>query len=228
MTKEVFFLRFLWGPRPESLKRCAGRLDAFLSELRSIDNAFAAWRRDNTTAFQVPLGVKRLEGWLAEGVNRNDVGKEVIAELGFALSLTSSEESTLTLRVNCGVYSSWTNNCCSIEFPSTGKVADRILRADILTRVAKATVLAWQPDHGVITSHQCSARSQPPSFLSEAGWITYLSEKYNHLSQLPSQLTTENIVGGRLVVATSDRFDSTNAQHMKPIMVLTAKLSGER
>ena len=173
----------------------------------------------------MPLDPEQITKWLREGVNRKDIGKAVIPELGYSVTLIfDSDDSFITLRINCGVYSPWVTNVCAIEFPTKGRTADRILQSDTMIRIAKSTINSWNPDHGVITSHQCSDLLSPKTSLSEAGWVTYLSGKHRRLSEAPKQLRIEDVGDGRLFIATSERFSSRNSDHMKSVFALSTVL----
>jgi hypothetical protein len=169
---------------------------------------------------------EQLRKWLIEGINRKDIGGEEIPELGFAASFQAGEDTPgVTLRINCSVYSAWVNNTCTMTFPRGGETVDRILDVPILTGIAKAVILSWQPDHGVITSHECSSILSPQSFYSEAGWMTYLSAKYTELSAMPREAVIDVIGDGRLIIATMERFSSANTKHMETVRELASILN---
>lgn len=228
MASESFFLRFFWGPRPEEADRCAGRLAAFVSELAKIDSAFGSLRSIDGSGDErpAPPDRKRLADLLwKHGVNRRDADRSVIPELGFSLTLVANGgDVAFPVEVGCGRSTEWVPNRCLIEFPNQGKTSSRLVRAPVLVRIAKAVVAAWEPDHGVVTSLECSRLVQQGGSRLEAGWITFLSGRFSALTTIPSFARVESIVGGRLIVATPDRPSCEDPDYAKFIRSLTASL----
>ena len=224
MASDSFFLRFSWGPRKEALEQCADRLRRFLVDIGAVDPTFTAWRNGRRAGENIhfPPNMEQLQRLLAEGVNRKDIGNEIMPDLGFSVSLLAAEDDTaMTLGMHCGVYSHWNRNVCSIVFPTDGKVADRILQTSVLTAIAKAVVRNWEPEYGVITSHHCSKLTSPKSFETEAGWVTYLSPNSPKLPAIPKPAMVESVDHGELVISTNDRFSSGNPEHVKTVQRLS-------
>ncbi len=229
MGSDSFFLRFSWGPRKEALDQCADQLRRFLIDIGAVDPAFVAWQNVRRVGDKIhfPPTSEQLRRLLAEGVNRKDIGNEIMPDLGFSVSLLADEDGTpMTLGVHCGVYSPWNRNVCSIVFPAEGEVADRVLQASVLVLLAKLVVRNWKPDYGVITSHQCSKLISPKSFETEAGWITYLSPKSQNLTSIPAPAVIERLDHGQLIISTNQRFSSKNPGHVATVKHLSVLLSG--
>ena len=227
MLSETYFARFLWTARQEDASSCADRLSSFLSELRAIDHIFLTWHEGGKPKkeYRLPVSRQQLVRFFEKGVNKTDIGRHVIPELGFAVSLVPTAQfSDIVFRVNCGGYSPWNSNCCSIELPREGDVAERIVQASKLTQIARAVVHSWQPLHGVITSHQCSKIISPENPLRENGWITYLSEQYGDLPRFSSPVEVEKLENGHLIVLTGERFSCGNAAHVKAVKNVAALL----
>ena len=101
MKSEAFFLRFLWGPRQETVEQCAERVNSFLTALKAIDRAFYTLHKGNLNGkqFHVPIAPEEITRWLHEGVNRKDIGNAVIPEIGHSLTLIcDSDDSLIILR----------------------------------------------------------------------------------------------------------------------------------
>jgi hypothetical protein len=228
---ETYYGRFLWTERKEDIDSCAERLSLFLSDLEAIDPFFLAWRDGDKPKkeYRLPMSRQQLVRILEKNVNRKDIGGAVIPELGFAVSLIAETQfSGFVLRVRCGGFSPWTSNCCSIEFPTQGEDAERILQIPSLVRIANAVIRNWHPQHGVITSHQCSKHVPPESFFKEVGWITYLSRQYGKLPKIPSRIEVEVIEGGHLIITTRERFSCGNPAHVEAVTNLSSLLGFDR
>jgi hypothetical protein len=227
VASDSFFLRFLWGPRAESVDQCADRLNTFLSKLNEIDSAFAVWRNVDygRKEYRVPIRTTLLAKWLTKGVNLTDIGKKVIPELGYSVSLLCGEENAiLPLWMSCGVYSPWNYNNCSFQFPPEGVIVSRILHVSALMRIAKSLINCWDPDHGVITTYRCSELLAPKGFEWEVGWITYLSPKYKRVSRLPPHAHLEFVDGGQLIILTDGRFSCSNADDLRAARMVAAQV----
>jgi hypothetical protein len=74
-----------WGPRKESRQDCASRISVFLHALTAQDAALSRWYRllgsRKEPLRELPHDVDALLPLL--GVNRRDIGREIIVELGF-------------------------------------------------------------------------------------------------------------------------------------------------
>jgi hypothetical protein len=173
---------------------------------------------DDAGGSETLLGRQQLAKWLSKGIHRSDDGERPLPGLGYSIALTA-DRLALPLRVNCGGYSARVRNWCTIEFARDGDASERVLRAAVLAEVARAAVRVWQPDHGVITSHECSRSLSHACSLSEAGWLTYLSRMYDPIESLPGHV--ETLENGRLVLATAERFSSSKADHMKFVRKLS-------
>jgi len=228
MLKEAFYLKFAWGPRKEDLDQCADRLAKFLSDLSIIDPAFATFLggRKKERLYRMPIDPGLFKRWLAQGVNREEIGNAPIPDLGFSTSLILNEEDDVAfpLRIHCGCYAPRVPNICSIIFPRSGGAARRLLKTPMLLKIAKAVIENWQPDVGIISSDECRRISPLSSFASEAGWITYLPEKLNELTDIPASAQVEKIGNGRLIIATKAHFSSANSNHMEVVKHLAKSL----
>jgi len=228
---DTIFASFFWGPRQEDANECADRLSRFFGELRAITPVFAMWTRvggRSEPARRSPIEKPILSEWFARSVLRTDIGSHPMPEGGFTLSfLTRYEpERDISLTVSCGVYSKWVPNVCSMRFPNAGKAARETLQLPVLVKIAKAAVTCWQPDRGVISSHEAREKLSSPIGAPVGGWITYLPAKYARLA-VPPGGASESVRDGRLIIATPDRFSSANPTHMRFARELTRMLQSE-
>src|SRR5215469_965301 len=86
-----------WGARREDILKCASRVARHFSALATTSENLAEWyplgrRRKPKADNPVDVGsVAVLEALLRRGANRKDVGREVIPELGFGISLWNGD-----------------------------------------------------------------------------------------------------------------------------------------
>ena len=215
------------GDSSRSLSGCAERLSVFLQDLRLLDPLFFTWcdATNIRNKFRLPFPCRKLEQFLQKGVNRREDNKTIILDLGFAVSLLPEGPfSGLILRIRCGCYSPWVANCCSLTFPREGETADRMICVTNLVRLAKTIIQNWQPEYGVITSHQCSELLSPTSFDREVGWITYLPKRYSQIPPSSPTFLVEKVEDGHLITINTERFSVENPSDMQALHSLASQL----
>ncbi len=232
MFTDAFYVRFLWRSRKEDLAECASRLGRFLESISALDRVFSTVYEAGKTsnASLVSPRQEKLEKMLAKGVNKKDIGKEDMPELGYSLTLWNPDtsEGAVTLRVHCGVYSKHVNNLCLINLPNSGAAVQRLLAVPFLVQLCKAVVEVWNPEHGVVSSMSCSKIAPTANFFAEVGWITYLSDRYDTIPKLPATIRVESVgADGRLVIATDEVLSPQNPGHVKTVRELASILRHE-
>jgi hypothetical protein len=87
-------------------------------------------------------------------------------------------------------------NSCTLDLPSKGRVAERVLRADVLLDVIRSVVRAFEPDYAVVTSDAFrDLVGIPEPGRPLLGWITFLPVSGNHLPALPPPSRTRIACG---------------------------------
>ncbi|WP_143074042.1 Imm52 family immunity protein [Roseateles sp. YR242] len=82
--------------------------------------------------------------------NRRDVGGDDIAELGFDFTAWNGRvgETAESVSITCGAYSPVIRNCAVLSFD----VAAKKPTVELLERIMKAAVMAFDPDDAVVSS----------------------------------------------------------------------------
>jgi hypothetical protein len=224
---EEFFLRCDWGVREESLDQCAGRMIEFLKELANLDDLFTRLVPTATRRSQRRYSLDEVKECLAQGVTHTDVGNQLIRELGYSMSMHAVDgDATMTLSIACGGFSPWVRNVCSIVFPSTGNAAERIIRLEPLVRIMDAATRHWNPEHGIVSSHECSNLLSPTNLDFEAGWITYVPANCRSLSTLQMIANVVATTGGQLIIiGTAERLSSANPDHMRTVEAVSKAIA---
>src|SRR5258705_329524 len=114
-----------WSARKAPLDQCSEHCFRALSCLR--EHGFSSFYRLGRTRkealqrpFELSLGAVRQ--LLERGVNRTDVGREPIPELGYSLSLWSggSDDDSYSVSVHCGGHSLHVGNNFLVRLPAGG------------------------------------------------------------------------------------------------------------
>jgi hypothetical protein len=155
-----------WGAREESREDCAARISAFLIALAKHDVALSKWFKKmysrKQPLVQVPMTPVGLTPLL--GVNRRDIDREIIRELGFDFSAWDGRDDEIgaSLSVACGAYTSVVPNSAVVSFDPQAAPA-----LDLLRGILRSTVAAFDPENGVVTTIE-SARAHGVSRIWEA------------------------------------------------------------
>lgn len=198
-----FLIGGYWGPRKESIERCADRLLSFFSVLTACDPLFESWFEKGMSrkkAFEQKANVldrtyllKRLD----RGRNRRDVGRTVIEELGFSVSWWNGRKETeaVGLSVACGLYSSGMSNCVTIDLPEhlgTLRSSDRM--TDVLLGLAKA----WEPEWAGVMSRDSMRQREYDAGRPFVDWMVFVPGKVGTVPPPGRLISTE--VGSVIVV----------------------------
>jgi hypothetical protein len=217
---EAFYMGFYWGPRKESAEEVAVRAELFFKKLKAINPAVAKWTRASSRTLR-PLVINRenLFNLFAAGVNRTDIGKEIIPDLGFSASLISTiDNGPALLRVHAGCYSKWVSNVCVFQFPPSKRTDKDLITLPTLIRLCSLTVQCWEPDEGRVTSHLLHEAIDQQNKKPEFGWLTYLSKKHGPIPPLPKPARIEPIDDkGHLIIAVDKMFSSARPKHIEAV-----------
>jgi hypothetical protein len=145
-----------WGQRKESRQACASRISVFLQALAAQDAALSRWYRllasRKEPLRELPRDVDGLLPLL--GVNRADIGGEVMVELGFDFCAWNGWKAGLpaSLEVFCGAFSPVVGNFAVVSFDSEASPT-----LDLLQGILRAAVAAFDPEDGVVVSKATSS-----------------------------------------------------------------------
>jgi hypothetical protein len=120
------------------------------------------------------------------------------------------------LLLRCGSAAEVAPNSCVLYLPSEEPEAGRVLTVPVLSQVLRAMVLAWEPDWGIVASHewQEAVRSKEDE-REPVGWFTYFSTSRGNAPSLPEPVRSEFVEGqGTLVLLTPERLSTANPEHL--------------
>ena len=115
--------------------------------------SLAAWREAEDSKAETQVDVRSPEGsaeLLAHGVNRKDIGREAISELGFGVALWngSGESWSAGTSVTCGLYSKNSNlsNVANLTVECKDEIW-RLIRSAMIN-LLKQLITVWDSDNG--------------------------------------------------------------------------------
>jgi hypothetical protein len=213
---ETYYAGSYWLARSESAEACARRAERFFHLLERCDPAWNRWYQPansfeearnrqftpNAASFQKLFG------------NQEQRGDD---ELSFHLWTGDSQEETSGVDGACGSADASLPSNCVLRPYKRGPLAERVLTAPVLTEVLRAMALAWEPEWGVVTSHQyddlVSEQVMPAG--TSIGWVMYFSRLRGTMPPLPAPVRIETVEDkGTLVTLTPERFTASNPEHV--------------
>jgi Immunity protein 52 len=222
---ETYFIGAYWGDRKESVDACTDHVVRCLSALAKCDPAFSRWYRLGGSRkeamerrFDVTQGaVKQL---LLAGRNRRDIGKEVIEDLGFRISLWNGEEDAqdASFSAESGLSAGNPNLCnsCVINLPSEGPPSERLLRVEALLCLMRAVVDGFDPDWATVMPDSLLQRIRLVPNRPTPGWLFYISNRLFPGVNIPNTVRVVNVASqGQIAIITEDRFTSQNRDHLR-------------
>jgi hypothetical protein len=117
---------------------------------------------------EFPSDVDRLVPLL--GVNRGDIGRKVIVELGFDFFAWNGWKADLpaSLSVSCGAFHPAVSNSAVVSFDSEASPT-----LDLLQGILRAAVTAFDPEDGVVVSDATRSADSSLTILEEPAVFRY-------------------------------------------------------
>jgi hypothetical protein len=143
-----------WRARQERLEICGRRAFETLRALQTLGYMsyyLQGRRRRDARRRQLEMTEENVLAVLAKGVNRADVGRTPIPELGWSMSLWSgdSDDDSYRISITCGGYSQHVGNSVVLNLPASGPFSlsaspDRALQA------YETLLEIWKPEQAVL------------------------------------------------------------------------------
>jgi hypothetical protein len=213
---ETYYAGSYWLARSESAEVCARRAERFFHLLGRCD---PAWNRWYQPASSFEEARKRQFTPNAASFQKLFAQEEYQSDEGFRFRLWTgnSQEETSSAGAACGSAETLLPSNCLLNPFDEGPVGERILTAPVMTEVLRAMALAWEPEWGVVTSHQyddlVSEKVMPAG--TSVGWVIYFSRLRGTVPPLPAPVRIEPVEDkGTLVTLTPERFTASNPEHV--------------
>jgi hypothetical protein len=228
--KETYYVGAYWLARRESAESCARRAESFFRLLASCDQSFTHWfKKGRTLEEALKHRIESDAASLAKVFNQQAQQEGRFATDGFSLKGWNGQthEAASRLSLLCGDASAWVSNLCLFNPPDEGPAEERVLQAPVLARILRTMAVAWEPEWGVVTSHEHRDKVAPES--AEAGtfvgWLMYFSHRRGPLPPLPSPVQVEPVEDkGTLVILTPERLTASNPAHVALALDVTERL----
>ncbi|WP_224248711.1 immunity 52 family protein [Hyalangium gracile] len=214
--RETYYAGSYWLARPESAEVCARRAERFFHLLGCCDPAWTRWC-EKAGSFEAAR--KRQFAPSAESFQKlfGNQEKRGADEFSFHLWTGDSKEETSGVDGTCGSADAALPSSCVLRPYKQGALGERVLSAPVMTEVLRAMALAWEPEWGVVTSHQyddlVSEQVMPAG--TSAGWVMYFSRLRGTVPPLPAPVRIEPVEDkGTLVILTPERFTASSPEHV--------------
>jgi hypothetical protein len=143
-----------WDARADSLEVCTDRCFRSLSSLRQNGySTFFLLGRSRKEALKRPFeaSVESVKALLRKGINRTDIGREPIPDLGFSLRLWSGgdEAESYAISTFCGATCAAVRNNFLMNLPAIGPHSLSV-SMDRASKVFKELIEIWEPDEGIL------------------------------------------------------------------------------
>jgi Immunity protein 52 len=229
---EDYYAGVSWGPRRESSHECAQRAFALLEALERLDPCFRDYWTWSRGRKKVPVPIlpnrEAAEQIIARSVNRDDVNRKVIEDLGFYTSFIRDLEivpgyrkknyQTLFLRFGCGCYAPRMRNSCVMYLPRYPPASERVLRGDLLAQLTRIFVDTLDAEAVLITSdmHRDVVNGPSPWKEELVGWVMYFARERGVVPPLPTPVRIESVGDkGTLIILTPERLTVSNPEHVE-------------
>jgi hypothetical protein len=219
---ETYYAGSYWLARPESAEACARRAERFFQLLGRSDPAWTRWYR---TADSFEEARERPFTTDVANFQKLFAQKEHRIRDGFSFHLWTGDslEETSGVDGSCGHSSLRLHSSCVLNPIDEGPVGERVLTTPVMAEVLRTMALAWDPEWGVVTSHQyddlVSDKVMPAG--TSVGWVMYFSRLRGKVPPLPAPVRIEPVEDkGTLVILTPERFTASNPEHV----VLAARI----
>ncbi|WP_309896703.1 immunity 52 family protein [Archangium sp.] len=221
---ETYYAGSYWLARPEPVEACARRAERFFHLLERCDPAWTRW-------FETADSLEEARGlqFATDAANFQKLFARKENQLGdgftFHLWTGDNLEETSGVDGACGSADPRPPSSCVLRPYDEGLIGERVLTAPVMTKVLRAMALAWEPEWGVVTSHQyddlVSEKVMPAG--TSVGWVMYFSRLRGKVPALPAPVRIEPVEDkGTLVTLTPERFTASNPEHV----ALAARVHG--
>ena len=235
----VYILRAYWKPRKETIDSCAERLFRFLTALSECDAVFSRWFKQGMSrrkALQSEIDFKNktcLLELLDKGRHRNDVGREVMEDLGFSVGMWNGEAPTkaVSLRVSCGSY--WNGpagtggNSVVIDLPEE---CGDLLRNERMESVLVVAAKCWEPDWVRVSLTQLAkvedvVPGKPLEGPKYFDWMLYVNNKLIPNPNVPEPSLVKPVDAiGSLILVQQEPVEADNPIHLQRVKAVGAAI----
>jgi Immunity protein 52 len=200
-----------------------------LEGLAEVHPRFARWNKKarlraaaNKAFCTMPPKIEELDEIFAKGRRYKDVPPEPWPQMGYSVSAWNGRDGL------CGVSWSLDAGCFGLHLPEPNDIFMQLgsaqpgnedfINATVLKRSLMVIARAWEPDWGVVETWAYKGRSKDAAGFPLhpwGGWITYLAPHYTSRIAPPTEVISERVPGGGLLLLASEEpFTVQNPAHV--------------
>jgi hypothetical protein len=231
-----YSIQAYWGPRRETAAQCGERYCHMLEAIAAIDPVFSSWKFAGRTRFwPMPKGPgAELAHLIEDCVSRDDYGgADPINGFRFGAGTRNRTKTVLNISIHAGCYApgmlSFVNTAELRTSPLNEENA-ALITLPVFKPALLAIATAWDATWCSAIPWEIIPLWTPvtvtgrPTF--RMAWISYLSARFAPMVTPPASAIVERPPGGGLVmIATEDRFDVANPQHLAVAREIEAALA---
>jgi hypothetical protein len=118
-------------------------------------------------------------------------------------------------------------NSLLLDLPYSGSPGRRTLRVNFLVPLCRLVAECWDPDVGQVQSRAIDEAFRTATGGVDVGWLTYIADRLRKEPALGPEFIVEPVDGrGRIIVATKQRFSSSNPSHIARLRKVYQSLNG--
>jgi hypothetical protein len=230
-----FEIMAYWGPRRETAAQCGARYWRMLEALSAIGLEFRGWEFAGRTQFwPMPESPgNELIKLIEDCISRDDYGEpEPIYGYSFGAATRVGSNTALSIQVRPGSYvlsAPYLINTAELRTKPLNEENAPLITLPVFKPALLAIAAAWDATWcaaypwDIIPLWSKSGPGQPHFRMA---WITYLSARFASMVTPPVSAIVERPPGGGLVmIATEERFDIANPEHMARAREIEAALA---
>ena len=224
----IYSIMAYWGPRADTPEALAPRFLRTLDELSAIDPAFSHWQIGYERGIDLaPLSLAEVVEYIADG------GEEGVPSSGYSfLALAKVERPrrfALRFRASRTSRAELLTNSISIETSPLCDGNASLIALAVLKPALLVLASLWQPTWckiGPWGLNDYRFEPDPPRPWFGPAWVTYLSPRFAPLVTPPPSVIAEHLPDGALLmIATEDRFDTDNPDHLAAALDIQSALA---
>jgi hypothetical protein len=196
------------------------QIDPFLTNWLEVGRS----RKDDLKKKVDVADTQRLRDLLLKGRNRRDIGRQVIEELGFSLSLwsrASDEVAAASIRIHCGCYSELVGNNVLIDLPCNSARPKWVENASALLALVAEI---WRPKWAGIMSKRAIKERDYDAGYPFVDWMVYVPRSVQPMP-FPSRVEVLKDLGSIVIVRPNPPVDD-NAEELSLIRRVERLLAG--
>ena len=230
---EMYSIRAYWGPRKESIESCTVRAVDFFQRVVDHGAFKSSWFKKGQSrrkALEQGINVlnrEEIAELLNKGVNRRDLTKEAIKELGFHINLWNGEKGrdVAALSLVCGNYSraeGMGNNFILLELPED---LGGLSSSEQMLRLFTIVIEVWRPERACVCSDDAADERNFDTGRHFVDWMVYVSGASLNPKYFPQAFGVLPAHSGTIIVVEPEAPNSSSTAHQQKVREIEHRLN---